>query len=248
MSTTMLQQHYDRYMAQDQLVWKVLFDRQTALLHKRACSAFAQGLAAVGFHRNAIPNFAEVSQRLYKATGWQLEPVEGMLNDADFFGLLAQRKFPATVWIRSMAQFDFIEEPDLFHGVFGHVPLLMDKAFADFLHFLGYVAAQHLDDDVALTRLERLYGFTVQFGLVQERGETRMYGAGLLSSSGEIHHCIGDVTRRFPFDLATVLQTPYSEAHLQDQYFLLNSWDQLTESVAELAALLASNWQLKPVE
>ncbi len=244
----MIQQHYDRYTTQDQLVWKVLFDRQTALLHKRACSAFSKGLEAVGFHRNAIPDFQEVSQRLHKATGWQLEPVQGMLNDAGFFGLLAQRKFPATVWIRSMAQFDFIEEPDLFHGVFGHVPLLMDPAFADSLHFLGQVAAQHLNDAVALARLERLYGFTVQFGLVEEQGATRMYGAGLLSSSGEIHHCIGDVTRRFPFDLATVLHTPYSEAHLQDQYFVLNSWEQLTESVAELAALLSSGWELQPVE
>ncbi|SHI87677.1 Phenylalanine 4-hydroxylase [Hymenobacter daecheongensis DSM 21074] len=239
----MLQQDYTRYTAQDQLVWKVLFDRQTALLHKRAASAFGQGLAKIGFHRNAIPDFQETSARLQKATGWQLEPVLGMLNDAEFFGLLAQRKFPATVWIRSMAQFDFIEEPDLFHGVFGHVPLLMDKAFADFLHFLGHVAAQHLDDAPALARLERLYGFTVQFGLVQEKGETRLYGAGLLSSSGEIHHFLADATRRQPFDLATVLHTPYSEQHLQEQYFVLNSWEQLTESVAELAALLSSGWE-----
>ncbi|SHK78620.1 phenylalanine 4-monooxygenase [Hymenobacter psychrotolerans] len=243
----MVQQHYNRYTAQDQLVWKVLFDRQTALLHKRACSAFWQGLAAVGFHRNAIPDFAEVSGRLQKATGWQLEPVEGMLNDAEFFGLLAQRKFPATVWIRSMEQFDFIEEPDLFHGVFGHAPLLMDQGFADYLQFLGQVAVQHLDDAAALARLERLYGFTVQFGLVQERGEARMYGAGLLSSSGEIHQCSGDEARRLPFDLATALQTPYSELQLQEQYFVLSSWDQLTESVAELSALLASGWQLEPV-
>ncbi|RYU82457.1 phenylalanine 4-monooxygenase [Hymenobacter persicinus] len=243
----MLQQEYSRYTAQDQLVWKVLFDRQTALLHKRAASAFAQGLAKVGFHRNAIPDFAEVSQRLHQATGWQLEPVLGTLNDADFFGLLAQRKFPATVWIRSMAQFDFIEEPDLFHGVFGHVPLLMDKAFADFLYFLGHVAAQHLHDAPALAQLERLYGFTVQFGLVLEKGETRMYGAGLLSSAAEIHHCLSDTSKRQPFDLATVLQTPYSEQHLQEQYFVLNSWEQLTESVADLAAILSSGWQLQPV-
>ncbi|GAA3996374.1 phenylalanine 4-monooxygenase [Hymenobacter fastidiosus] len=243
----MLQQDYACYTTQDQLVWKVLFDRQTALLHKRAATAFGQGLAKVGLHRGAIPDFAEVSQRLHQATSWQLEPVHGMLNDADFFGLLAQRKFPATVWIRSMQQFDFIEEPDLFHGVFGHVPLLMDHAFADFLHFLGHVAAQHLHDAPALARLERLYGFTVQFGLVLERGEARMYGAGLLSSSGEIHHCLGDITRRQPFDLATVLHTPYSEQHLQDQYFVLNSWEQLTESVAELAALLSTGWELEPV-
>jgi phenylalanine-4-hydroxylase len=240
----MLQQHYDRYTAQDQLVWKVLFDRQTALLHKRACQAFADGLQRIGFHRNAIPNFEETSERLRQATGWQLEPVAGMLNDAEFFGLLAQRKFPATVWIRSMEQFDFIEVPDLFHGVFGHVPLLMDKAFADFLHFLGHVAAQHLDDAVALERLDRLYGFTVQFGLVEENGSTRMYGAGLLSSSGEIHHCIADDSTRRPFDLGTVLDTPYSEAHLQDQYFVLPNWEQLTGSVAELAALLASDWEI----
>ena len=248
MPFAMIQQHYDRYTAQDHLVWKVLFDRQTALLHKRACAAFGRGLAAAGMHRNALPNFGEVSQRLQQATGWQLEPVGGMLGDADFYGLLAQRKFPATVWIRSMEQFDFIEEPDLFHGVFGHVPLLMDQGFADFLQFLGRVAMQHLDDAEALGRLERLYGFAVQFGLVLEEGETRLFGAGLLSSSGEIHHFLADAATRQPFDLATILHTPYSEQHLQEHYFVLRSWQQLTESVAELAALLALDRELVPVE
>ncbi|WP_100335370.1 phenylalanine 4-monooxygenase [Hymenobacter chitinivorans] len=247
MPLVMVTQHYDQYTAQDHLVWKVLFDRQTALLHKRAATVFEQGLTKAGLHRQALPRFEEVSKRLQKATGWQLEPVTGMLDDATFFGLLAERKFPATVWIRSMAQFDFVQEPDLFHGVFGHVPLLMDQAFADFLHFLGRVAAQHLHDAPALQRLERLYGFTVQFGLVQEDGATRMYGAGLLSSSGEIHHCIADEGNRQPFDLATVLHTPYSEAQLQDHYFVLNGWEQLTESVAELAAILSSGWELQPV-
>ena len=240
MPLAMLQQNYQHYSAQDHLVWKVLFDRQTALLHKRACAAFWQGLAAAGLHRNALPDFAQISQRLQKATGWELEPVAGMLNDVDFYGLLARRRFPATVWIRNMAQFDFIEEPDLFHGVFGHVPLLMDPAFADFLQFLGRVATRHLPDAAALTRLERLYGFAVQFGLVREQGETRLFGAGLLSSSGEIHHYLADTAPRQPFELAAVLNTPYSEAHLQEHYFELSSWDQLTESVADLAAVLAS--------
>ena len=239
----MLEQNYQRYTPQDHLVWKVLFDRQTALLHKRACAAFWQGLAAAGLHRNALPNFGQVSQRLRQATGWELEPVAGTLNDADFYGLLARRRFPATVWIRSMAQFDFIEEPDLFHGVFGHVPLLMDAAFADFLQFLGHVATRHLHDPAALGRLERLYGFAVQFGLVQEKGETRLFGAGLLSSSGEIHHYLADTAPRRPFELTAVLDTPYSEAHLQDQYFELSSWDQLTESVADLAAALSQEPQ-----
>ncbi|WP_262908597.1 phenylalanine-4-hydroxylase [Hymenobacter translucens] len=242
----MIQQEYDRYTTQDQLVWKVLFDRQTALLHKRAASAFGRGLTAAGFTRQGIPHFDQTSERLFRATGWQLVPVAGLLDAPTFFGLLAARRFPATTWIRSMAQFDFIEQPDLFHGVFGHVPLLMDQAFADFLHFLGHVAGLHLHDAAALEQLVRLYGFTVQFGLVQEQGQTRLYGAGLLSSSGEIHHCVADETTRRPFDLASALHTPYSEEHLQDQYFVLSSWEQLTESVADLAALLASGWQLNP--
>ncbi|MBC8084239.1 MAG: phenylalanine 4-monooxygenase [Hymenobacter sp.] len=244
----MSQQHYDRYTAQDQLVWKVLFDRQTALLHKRACQAFARGLQRIGFQRNEIPRFAETSERLRQHTGWTLVPVAGMVDDATFFALLAEKKFPATTWLRSMQQFDFIEEADLFHDVFGHAPLLTDGAFANFLQFLGQVARLHLHDAQALQRLRALYWFTVEFGLVQEDGRPRLYGAGLLSSAGEVHHCVHDETTRHPFDLATVLRTDFTEVRFQEQYFVLPNWEQLTESVAELAALLASNWQLKPVE
>lgn len=248
MPYSMSQQHYDRYTAQDQLVWKVLFDRQTALLHKRACNAFAQGLQRIGFHRNAIPRFEEVSKRLHQYTGWTLVPVPGMVDDATFFALLAEKKFPATTWLRSMQQFDFIEEPDLFHDVFGHVPLLTDAAFANFLQFLGHVGRQHLHDAEALQRLRVLYSFTVEFGLVMEDGKPRLYGAGLLSSAGEVHHCVHDETTRHAFDLATVLNTEFTVVRFQDQYFVLQNWDQLTESVAELAALLSADWQLKPVQ
>ncbi|UYZ64601.1 phenylalanine 4-monooxygenase [Hymenobacter weizhouensis] len=244
----MVQQHYDRYTAQDQLVWKVLFDRQTALLHKRACTAFTRGLQRMGFHRNAIPSFEEVSERLGQSTGWTVVPVAGMVNDATFFALLAERKFPATVWLRSMQQFDFIDEPDLFHDVFGHVPLLTDAAYANFLQFLGHVARRHQHDAVALQRLRALYWFTVEFGLVLEDDQPRIYGAGLLSSAGEVHHCVHDETTRHSFDLATVLHQEFTELRFQEQYFVLPSWDQLTESIAELSALLAADWQLKPVE
>lgn len=247
MSKTMLAQHYDQYTAQDQLVWKVLFDRQTALLHKRACSAFAQGLKRIGFHRNAIPKFEEVNERLQAYTGWELVAVPGMVDDATFFALLAEKKFPAVTWIRPMRQFDFIEEADLFHDVFGHVPLLTDVAFANFLQFLGHVARLHLNDAQGLQRLRALYWFTVEFGLVLEDGKPRIYGAGLLSSAGETHHCVDDETIRRDFDLAAVLHTPFTEVRFQEQYFVLPNWEQLTESVAELAALLSTNWQLKTV-
>jgi phenylalanine-4-hydroxylase len=241
----MFQQPYDQYTAQDQLVWKVLFDRQTALLHKRAASAFVEGLARIGFQRQTIPNFSEVSQKLRRATGWELVAVPGRVENATFFALLAERKFSATTWLRSMNQFDFVKEPDLFHDVFGHVPLLMDTTFADFLHLLGKTASQHLHDAEALRRLRALYGFTVQFGLVMEDGKPRIYGAGLLSSASETHHCVHEDTPRQPFDLATVLETVYTEERLQEQYFVLNSWEQLSQSVAELAVVLANTWELK---
>lgn len=243
--TTMFQQHYDRYTAQDQLVWKVLFDRQTAVLHKRAASAFANGLKQLGFHRNAIPAFDEVNERLRSLTGWELVPVAQNVSDTTFFSLLAQRKFPAMTKIRSMEHFDFVQEPDLFHDVFGHAPLLTDPVFADFLHFMGRVASQHLYDGQALERFRALYGFTVQFGLVLEEGKPRIYGAGLLSSASETHHCVHEETPRQPFDLATVLNATYTEQRLQEQYFVLHAWDQLTVNVAEMAALLASDWELK---
>ena len=240
----MLEQEATSYSVQDQLVWKVLFDRQTALLHKRAGAVFQQGLQGLGFQRHAIPDLAAVSGRLLQRTGWEVAPVQSRLDTAAFFALLAERRFPVTTWIRSMQQFDFIEQPDLFHDVFGHLPLLLDAAYADFLCFLGHVAARHPHDAPALQKLRRLYGFTVQFGLVLEGGSPRIYGSGLLSSAGELHHWLNTPDARQPFDLATVLRTPYSEDHYQDRYFVLNSWEQLTESVAELAALLASNWQL----
>ncbi|OUJ72635.1 phenylalanine 4-monooxygenase [Hymenobacter crusticola] len=245
----MFQQPYDRYTAQDQLVWKVLFDRQTAVLHKRAASAFVEGLARIGFNRHAIPVFSEVSQRLRAATGWELTAVPGRVEDATFFAMLAERKFPATMWLRSMDQFDFVKEPDLFHDVFGHVPLLMDTTFANFLHLLGKTALQHLNDADALRRLRALYGYTVQFGLVMEDGKPRIYGAGLLSSSLETHHCVHEDTPRQPFGLTAVLDTNYTEERLQEQYFVLNSWEQLTDIVTDLAILLVTAtvgaWELK---
>ncbi|WP_143435130.1 phenylalanine-4-hydroxylase [Hymenobacter roseosalivarius] len=242
----MFEQAYDQYTTQDQLVWKVLFDRQTALLHKRAAAAFGAGLARLDFQRNAIPRFEAVNEQLQRLTSWELVAVPAAVDDAAFFAALAERKFPAVTQLRPMEHFDFVQTPDLFHDVFGHAPLLTDPAFADFLHFLGIVGRQHRHDAPALVRLRRLYGFTVQFGLVQEDGKPRIYGAGLVSSAGEIHHCVHDETARPAFELATVLATPYSEERFQEQYFVLNSWEQLTASVAEMAALLADSWQLKP--
>ena len=225
---------------QDQLVWKMLFDRQTALLHRRAAPAFSEGLARLGLRREAIPDIGELSRTVRALSGWQLAPVGRPFAPAAFFELLAERKFPIVTRIRPMRAFDFSPEPDLFHDLFGHVPMLLDEGLADFLHMLGQAYRAQPVGSPAREQLWALYFFTAEFGLVQHEGKPRLDGAGLLSSAGEIHHCVNEHTPRLPFDLATVMQTPVTGTRYQDQYFMLPAWEQLTECVAELAGLLAT--------
>lgn len=224
---------------QDQLVWKMLFDRQTALLHRRAAPAFSQGLARLGMRREAIPDIGELSATVREHTGWQLAPVGQPFAPAAFFELLAERKFPIVTRIRPMRAFDFSPEPDLFHDLFGHVPMLLDEGLADFLHMLGQAFRAQPVGSPAREQLWALYFFTAEFGLVQHEGQPRLYGAGMLSSAGEIHHCVNEHTPRPAFDLATVLQTSVTGTRFQNQYFMLPAWEQLTNCVAELAGLLA---------
>ncbi|GAA4355486.1 hypothetical protein GCM10023185_18360 [Hymenobacter saemangeumensis] len=239
------QPHALRYSAQDQLVWKVLFDRQTALLHRRAVPAFAQGLAALGLRREAIPDIDALSAEVFARSGWQLVPGERQVGLTAFFALLAERKFPVVTRLRSMSEFDFSPQPDLFHDLFGHLPLLLDSAFASFLHALGQAARPLSSSDPAAWRqLWALYFFTAEFGLVLHQEQPKLYGAGLLSSAGEIHHCIGEQTPRLAFDLATVLRTPVRDTRFQEQYFVLPSWEELSASVGELSGLMVGEWQV----
>ena len=226
--------------SQDQLVWKILFDRQTALLHKRAAPAFSRGLAQLGLRREAIPDIEVLSATVREHTGWQLAPVGCPFEPAAFFELLAERRFPIVTRIRPMHAFDFSPQPDLFHDLFGHVPMLLDEGLADFLHHLGQAYRAQPAGSAAREQLWALYFFTAEFGLVQHDGQPRLYGAGLLSSAGEIHHCVNENTPRPVFDLATVLHTPVTGARYQHQYFVLPAWEQLNDCVAELAGLLAA--------
>ena len=226
--------------AQDLLVWKVLFDRQTALLHRRAAPAFCQGLARLGLRREAIPDIRELSRVVQQHTGWRLAVVRRPPAPADFFDFLAQRQFPIVARIRGMENFDFSPEPDLFHDIFGHVPMLLEKDFTSFLHALGVAYRAQPTGSPAREQLWALYFFTAEFGMVQHEEQPRLYGAGLLSSAGEIHHCVDENTPRPAFDLATVLGTPVTGTRFQDQYFMLPEWEQLTECIDELAGILAT--------
>lgn len=228
-----------RYSPQDQLVWKVLFDRQTALLHRRAVPAFGAAVAQLGLRREVIPDLTALGDEVFRLSGWQLVPVGQPLGPQTFFKLLAERQLPVMTRIRPMRDFDFSPEPDLFHDLFGHVPMLLDAQFAEFLHAVG-LAAQALapGDDDARRELWALYFFTAEFGLVLHDGKPHLYGAGLLSSAGEIHHCVKEATPRPVFDLDTVRHTPVLGTRFQDQYFVLPAWEELADCAAELAGVL----------
>jgi phenylalanine-4-hydroxylase len=233
-----LQQDYAAYTPSDFWVWQTLFDRQMQVLPQVASHRFLEGLPRIDFLAAKIPDFSETNPLLVGATGWQLVAVPGIVDDRTFFELLAARRFPATTWLRTPAQLDYLEEPDMFHDVFAHVPLLTDRFFADFLQELGHVALRHLDNPRAIELLSRLYWFTVEFGLIAENGALRIYGAGILSSAGETAYCLGPVPARRPFDVAAILATPYAKDRMQDVYFVIDSYEQLAASVPELEAEL----------
>jgi phenylalanine-4-hydroxylase len=235
---TPLQQAYAAYTADDRWVWHTLVERQLKVLPQVASGRFLEGLPRVGFVADKIPDFDEVNPRLLLATGWRLVAVPGIVDDRTFFELLAERRFPATTWLRTPAQLDYLEEPDMFHDVFAHVPLLTDVFFADFLQQLGALALRYLHDAPAVELLARLYWFTVEFGLIAEAGGLRIYGAGILSSGGETRFCLGPEPRRAAFDVAAVLATPFAKDRFQAVYFVIESYEQLLAAVPALEAAL----------
>ncbi|KUG08689.1 phenylalanine 4-monooxygenase [Solirubrum puertoriconensis] len=235
-----LQQHYDQYTDEDRQVWQLLFERQLQALPGRAAPEFMEGLARIGFTADRIPDFRQVNQVLRRLTGWELVAVPGIVDDAVFFGMLAAKQFPATTWLRKLSELDYLEEPDMFHDVFGHVPLLANAEFCRFLHQLGHIGLRHASDAAAVELLARLYWFTVEFGLIRDAGsgEARIYGAGILSSAGETRYSLGEVPTRLPFNVATVTDTAFRKDEFQTTYFVLESLDQLYATLPQMQQLL----------
>jgi phenylalanine-4-hydroxylase len=226
-----VEQDWGAYSEAQHELWRRLYRRQAELVPRYACDEFLESLATLDSGRG-IPRFDAVNTRLARATGWQVVAVPGLLPDATFFDHLAGRRFPVTVWLREPAEFDYIVEPDLFHDFFGHVPLLFDPVFADYLEAYGRggVKARGLD---ALDFLARLYWYTVEFGLVETPKGLRTYGAGILSSGGEIGYAIDSVRpNRLGFDLARIMQTRYKIDTFQETYFVIRNFRELFEATA----------------
>jgi phenylalanine-4-hydroxylase len=224
-------QHWEELTAEDHWVWDTLFARQQTLLHGRAVSAFEEALEVLHLSRPGVPNFDELNEKLHARTGWTVVAVPGLVPDDVFFHHLSQRRFPAGNFIRQAKQLDYLQEPDVFHDVFGHVPLLAQPAVADFMQALGELGLQALDSG-ALHRLARLYWYTVEFGLAREDGALKIYGAGILSSFGESHYSLESAKpHRLAFDLHRVLRTRYRTDSFQHSYFVIDRFEDVLRLV-----------------
>ena len=216
------------YSPEEDEVWAALYARQMALLPDRACQAFLDGLEAIQLPADRVPQPRDLSERLHDLTGWVIEPVPALINFDRFFDLLSRKRFPAASFIRRREDMDYLQEPDIFHELFGHAAMLTNPAMADFTHAYGQAGVAASKADRVL--LARLYWFTVEFGLLQTPQGVRIYGGGIASSPGETHYAIdsGEPLRR-PFDPIDALRTPYRIDIYQPVYYILNQLDDLFE-------------------
>ncbi len=239
-----IEQDYSQYSLAHQDVWQRLYQRQLDLLPNRACTVFIEALKRLDFSK-AIPRLELVNKSLTAATGWELVAVPGLLPDEVFFTHLSQRRFPVTVWIREPHEFDYIVEPDLFHDFFGHLPMLFDPNLANYVQAYGIGALKALKLG-GLGYLARLYWYTIEFGLIMEPAGLRAYGAGILSSPGELAHATSPIlpatessSRQWlHFDLVRMMQTQYQIDRFQSTYFAIGSFEQLIEETAPDFSLL----------
>lgn len=234
-------QSYDTYTSHDQAIWKLLFDRQVDQLQTLACRSYLAGLKKIGFRPEAIPDFEkETSPVLLSITGWQVIVVKGLVSEAEFFRLMSRKLFPSSRWLRSMDQLDYLEEPDMFHDTFGHLPLLTNPEFCNFLLRLSHIALEHIESAEAIELIKRLYWFTVEFGLIREDDQIKAYGGGLISSIGECDYAIhSKLPERIDFNLFKILDTPVKIDEYQKQYFVISSFEQLFDSLEDFGLILS---------
>ena len=225
-----IEQDWDGYTPAEHGLWRRLFSRQARVLARRAVSEFLAGLERLGIAAEGIPDFRRLNDVLDRATGWRVVAVPGLVPDEVFFEHLANRRFPATCFIRRPDQVDYIEEPDIFHDIYGHAPLLVHPVFADYLQTYGQGGLKALRLG-SLSNLARLYWYTVEFGLIHTADGLRLYGSGIASSKGESIYCLDDPRpNRLAFDPLRIMRTNYRIDAYQETYFVIDSFDQLFEA------------------
>lgn len=214
------------YTDEENAIWHDLFQRQIVLLKDRACQEYLEGIDALGITASHIPQIPDVNARMRKLTGWEVAPVKALINFQTFFELMADKKFPAATFIRRREELDYLQEPDIFHEIFGHCPLLTLPVYADFMHQYGELGLRANKEDRAM--LARLYWFTVEFGLIETAKGMRIYGGGILSSYGESQYALdSEIPKRVPLTPIEAFRTPYRIDIFQPLYFVIKEFSEL---------------------
>jgi phenylalanine-4-hydroxylase len=237
----MMKQEYHRYTEQDRYVWKTLFDRQHEQLKNAACRDYLQGLELLSpvLNANTIPDIEALNKRLYAITGWKITIVPGLIPVEEFFILLLRKQFPSSTWLRQPGQLDYLEEPDMFHDIFGHVPLLAIPKYAQFMQQFGELGTRFLYNPEIVRELQRLYWYTIEFGLVKEDHQLKICGAGLASSFGETKKALQEnTTKKIAFDLNQILNDPFENDRMQEHYYVLNQMEELFSAMESLTEKL----------
>lgn len=232
----MLIQAYPSYSVIEQETWSILYNRQVKAVTQFAYNNFLPSLQKLHFTEHQIPSIPAINQRLLTLTGWSVYPVPGLIDNAYFFEQMHQKRFGSTTFMRTRAQIDYLEEPDMFHDVFGHVPLLADANICTYLSGLALVCHRFIDNETIVEAIARLYWYSIEFGLIWENGTLKIYGAGILSSIAETEYCLSGKPVLSNFDIEKIIETPYIKDHFQEQYFVLNSFYELTEAIVKLEA------------
>lgn len=233
------EQIYSNYTTEDFAVWKLLYERQMNFLTDKVAVEFIEAVDQVGFNSDEIPNFRNVNQRLAQSTGWKIKTVPNIAEADVFFENLANKTFTATCWLRSMDEIDYLEEPDMFHDVFAHTPLLSNKAYTDFFQAMGVIALEVIDDPEKVKMLQRLYWFTIEFGLIRNDNDLKIYGAGIISSKGESEHALSDKSEKRPYDVEQIMAHDFRTDVIQDTYYVIESFNELTSSLPTIKELVA---------
>ena len=227
-------QIYENYTREDYKVWEILFNKRLENLQGIVAEEFLVALNDLNFKAEKIPNFVEINNILKNRTGWSIKTVPNISPPEEFFSFLSMKKFTATCWLRSIDQIDYLEEPDMFHDVFAHVPLLSNKDYTNFFKEMGEIAMSVIEDPKKLEKLQRIYWFTIEFGLIKKNNDFKVYGAGIISSDEESKNALSKKSKKCEFDVKKVMNHSFRIDIVQDTYYYINSFDQLTSSIAEI--------------
>ena len=241
-----MKQNVETYTSEDLKVWQTLFNRQVENLSTKGSKRYLNCLDKMApvLNPNSIPDFEKIGEWFKASTGWKIEVVPGLIPVEDFFVLLANKRFCSSTWLRTMEQLDYLEEPDMFHDIFGHIPLLADPEFSNFAQRFGQLGTQFKSNPFAVKALQRLYWFTIEFGVIQSGNKVLSYGAGIMSSYGETNRVDNGECEFLPFDLNAIIHHEFDTDVLQEQYYVIDGFDQLTDALNELGQLFSRKIEL----